>query len=204
MDLACGRGRHSRFIHARGFDVTGLDLSPASIADARLHEAPGLRFGVQDMRKPFPGTYDFILNLFTSFGYFADRADNLKVLRNVVVALRPGGRFVMDFFNLELVLRNMVQQATIEKQGVRFDIRKRVEDGIIIKDIDLVADGQSHHFEERVQALGFEELKALIAKAGMRVTDAWGDYKGHPFDLSSSPRLILFAEVGADSERMNA
>src|SRR5687768_1289478 len=68
LDLACGRGRHARFIHRRGFDVTGLDLSTASIADARLFEEPGLRFAVQDMRHPFPGTYDYILNLFTSFG----------------------------------------------------------------------------------------------------------------------------------------
>lgn len=199
LDLACGRGRHSRYIHARGYDVTGLDLSPASIADARVHEADGLRFAVQDMREPFPGRYDFILNLFTSFGYFADRAENLRVLRNVGAALEPGGRFVMDFFNLDLVLCNMVSEATIEKQGVRFDIRKRVADGIIIKDIHLVADGQAHDFQERVQALGREELNGLIAQSGMRVTETWGDYHGGAYDATTSPRLILFAEVDSSN-----
>lgn len=204
LDLACGRGRHSRYIHAHGFDVTGLDLSPASIADARLHEATGLRFAVQDMRTPFPGRYDFILNLFTSFGYFESRADNLLVLNNVAAALKPGGKFVMDFFNLEVVRRGMVPHSTIEKKGVRFDIHKRVENGIIIKEIDLVDQGQAHHFEERVQALGFEELKSLISAARMQVTDCWGDYQGHAFDLQTSPRLILFAELGDGQERMKA
>src|SRR5688500_2509825 len=71
LDLACGKGRHSVYLNQKGFDVTGIDLSEQSIAYARQFENERLHFAVHDMREVYqPETFDFILNLFTSFGYF--------------------------------------------------------------------------------------------------------------------------------------
>jgi SAM-dependent methyltransferase len=211
LDLACGRGRHSRFIHARGFDVMGIDLSAASIADAKKWEAPGLRFGVHDMRKPFPQKvaldtrladgsrvykalgFDYILNLFTSFGYFAERSENALVLQNVAKALGEEGTFVMDFFNLKKVLKEMVPHQELEKGGVHFSIRKRYEAGVILKEIDLMDQGESYHFEERVQGLDLPVFEEMFRAAGLEIYRIWGDYQGGAFDPDHSPRLILFA-----------
>ena len=69
LDLACGKGRHARYLADRGFDVTGLDISNQSIAFARQFEHDRLHFYQHDMRLPFRiNYYDAVVNFFTSFG----------------------------------------------------------------------------------------------------------------------------------------
>jgi SAM-dependent methyltransferase len=197
LDLACGRGRHARYIHAQGYNVTGLDLSPASIRDANRHAAPGLRFGVQDMRDPLPGQYVLILNLFTSFGYFEDEADNLRVLRNVVQALHPGGIFVMDFFNATKVLAGLVPQEEKLLGGIHFSITRTVENGIIIKRITVTDQDKVSHFQERVQALHADRILDLMQAAGLAEYARWGGYDARPWDPADADRLVIFARPTA-------
>src|SRR5882757_7437708 len=52
VDIACGRGRHSKILAAKGYDVTGIDLSPENIAFARQFETEKLNFYQHDMRLP--------------------------------------------------------------------------------------------------------------------------------------------------------
>ena len=81
LDLACGKGRHSIFLNNLGFKTVGVDLSPKSIAFARKFNNPNLHFEVRDMRKSFcKGQFDAIFNLFTSFGYFESKTENIEVL----------------------------------------------------------------------------------------------------------------------------
>ena len=199
LDLACGRGRHSIYIHKAGHTVTGIDLSPESIADARKSATAGLDFLVGDMRDDIPGKYDFVFNLFTSFGYFDDPSENLKVLHNVREALNPGGVLVLDFMNAEKAIAGMVAEEEKELNGIRFGIQKRLQDegGVrhIIKDIHVRDGGQEYHFQERVQALGKADFEALFAGAGLHCFQTWGDYKGGAFDLAISPRLISFCKL---------
>ena len=70
LDLACGRGRHSKYLYKRGFKVTEVDLSQESIAYAKQYEKNGLHFEVHDMCLSYPKKFDAVFNLFTSFGYF--------------------------------------------------------------------------------------------------------------------------------------
>ncbi|MFN3940966.1 MAG: YkgJ family cysteine cluster protein, partial [Chitinophagales bacterium] len=77
LDLACGKGRHSIYLNQLGYDVTGADLSENSIKEASKFANEKLHFKVHDMRIPFEEKYDAIFNLFTSFGYFENDADNL-------------------------------------------------------------------------------------------------------------------------------
>jgi SAM-dependent methyltransferase len=204
LDLACGRGRHAIYIHRHGYDVTGLDLSAASIADAKRSEEPGLRFATQDMRQPIAGQYDYILNLFTSFGYFQDLSDNLAVLRNVAASLAPGGTFVLDFFNVADVLRKLVPAEEIERQGVAFSIRRKLHEGCIVKSIHLADGAVTRDYEERVQALGLPDFEQLFATAGLQIEEIWGDYAGHRFQEAHSPRLILFARHAATATGASA
>ena len=67
LDVACGRGRHSKILASHGFDVTGIDLAPASIAIAKAQENGHLHFYEHDMRLPFWINYfDYAFNFFTS------------------------------------------------------------------------------------------------------------------------------------------
>src|SRR5690606_41461251 len=71
LDLASRKGRHSIYMNSIGLDVVGVDLSPHNIAEAKKAENDRLHFYVHDMREVFRKEgFDFVLNLFTSFGYF--------------------------------------------------------------------------------------------------------------------------------------
>src|ERR1700738_5588386 len=82
LDLPCGQGRHAIELARRGYEVTGVDLSPYLLGVARERAyASGVkvRWLEGDMREALPGeTFDLILNLFTSLGYFDDEADDLS------------------------------------------------------------------------------------------------------------------------------
>ncbi|NLO90888.1 MAG: class I SAM-dependent methyltransferase [Elusimicrobia bacterium] len=109
LDLACGPGRHSLEFARRGIRVTGLDITASYLALARREAARrGLeaRFVRGDMRSPgFEAEFDAALCAFTSFGYFS-KADDLKVLRGVRRALKPGGLFLIDVMDKTWLARN--------------------------------------------------------------------------------------------------
>src|SRR4051794_38221332 len=77
LDVACGRGRHSKCLAAQGFDVTGIDISPDSIQYAKQFENAHLLFYLHDMRLPaWINYFVFAFNLFPSFGYFLPRREH--------------------------------------------------------------------------------------------------------------------------------
>ena len=91
LDVACGRGRHSKILASLGFDVTGIDLAPDSIKIAKENERENLHFFLHDMRLPYSVNYfDYAFNFFTSFGYFRSRRENENAVRTVADALKHG------------------------------------------------------------------------------------------------------------------
>ncbi|MBC8032507.1 MAG: methyltransferase domain-containing protein, partial [Chitinophagaceae bacterium] len=101
LDVACGKGRHSRLLADKGFDVTGIDLSFTNINEALPYETDHLRFYQHDMRLPFSVNYfDYAFNFFTSFGYFNTEREHYNAVRTIAGALKPGGVLVLDYFNV--------------------------------------------------------------------------------------------------------
>ncbi len=101
LDLACGAGRHTAALRQRGCRALGVDLSLTL-----LSQSPELPRVAGDMRcLPFAdATFDWVLNFFTSFGYFESERENFRVLEEMVRVMRPGGRFLIDLFNIDRVL----------------------------------------------------------------------------------------------------
>jgi SAM-dependent methyltransferase len=194
LDLACGAGRHSRVLHSLGYDVTGVDLSANSICQANQHATAGLRFYVHDMREPLPETFDAILNLFTSFGYFDSVSDNARVLASVHNALHDDGVLVIDFFNAEKVIRELKTRQEIERDGILFHIKKEVSNGKILKTIAFEAGGQSHFYQEKVQALDLVDFQQLLGDAQFTILHTFGNYALEPFNVVHSDRLILICK----------
>ena len=108
LDLACGKGRHAIYLNQLGYDVIGADLSENSIAEANKNANETLHFVVHDKRIPFEEKFDAIFNLFTSFGYFDDDADNYKTIKAIHNSLTETGFAVIDFMNVDYVLENLV------------------------------------------------------------------------------------------------
>ena len=195
LDLACGKGRYSRYLAAKDLYVTGLDIADESIAFARQFETAHLSFFTHDMRQPFRINYfDYIFNFFTSFGYFATEKDHRTTVANIATGLRPGGTFVLDFFNSVKVVRDLRPYEHKTIGGIDFELHRRVdEEGYIVKEIEFVADGQPQRFAERVRAFTLQDFQALFSQAGLQITTTFGDYSLGAFDPFDSDRLILIA-----------
>ncbi len=94
LDVACGKGRHSKFLASRGFDVTGIDISVDSINYAIQFAQDNLHFYVHDMRFLFWINYfDYAFNFFTSFGYFGTRREHDDALRTIVGSIKKRWNF---------------------------------------------------------------------------------------------------------------
>jgi SAM-dependent methyltransferase len=194
LDMACGRGRHARWFMEEGCRVTGIDISPESIADARKL-APGGAFLVHDIREPFARErFDLVVCLFTSLGYFEALEDDRKALAAAAEALRPGGWFVLDFMNSAKVVRDLVAEECVQAGGVRFTITRHVEHGQILKRIAADDMGEVHRFEERVAALMPDQLEALVRGAGLHIHGLTDGPVPAPFDVEHSDRLVIWAQ----------
>ena len=193
LDMACGRGRHARWFTEAGMSVTGIDISEQSIAEARRMVADA-QFVVHDMREPFQReSFDAACCLFTSLGYFDDKRDDQRVFDAAWHSLVPGGGFVVDFMNTARVLRELVPIEVVERDGVRFHITRSVEQDVLVKRIAVhELDGQVHQFEERVQALGHEELASMAERAGFIVEGHTDGPVPAAFDPERSSRSVLW------------
>ncbi len=195
LDLACGKGRHSLQLNAKGFEVIGLDLSEHSIQEAHSYANDTLDFFVHDMRQLFwSDHFDLVVNLFTSFGYFHNKKDDQRMMNGVFEALKPGGRFVIDFMNARKVVSNMVDFEERHVGDVQFIINRKVEEGIIIKTIDVVDGHDRLSFVEEVDALYLADFIEYLTTSGFTITATYGNYQLEPFDEIGSDRLIIVAE----------
>ena len=192
LDAACGKGRHSIHLNSLGFDVTGIDLSEPSIAIAKKDENKTLRFHVHDIRNNFKNNhFDHILNLFTSFGYFADPNDNLKCLLAFKNGINQNGNIIIDFMNAKKAINHMVEKDEKTIDGTHFKIEKRIESGFIKKKISFIDNNENMEFEESVQALMIDDFERLFNRAGLKIKNIFGDYELNHFDEIKSDRLIF-------------
>jgi SAM-dependent methyltransferase len=192
LDLACGKGRHSVYLHQKGLEVTGLDLSKRSIDYAKKFKKEGLKFGIQDMRIPLENTqFDLIVNLFTSFGYFDDVEENVKVLKAVKQMLKPKGRFVFDYLNGEKLRHNLISTETKSFPDADFMITRKIINGFIVKDIELKTSDFTRNYQEKVKLFNVIELEALFKLADLHITKIAGNYQLDEYDPATSERIII-------------
>lgn len=194
LDLACGRGRHAIYLAEKGYQVTGLDLSVQNIAYASRFSHPKLDFHVHDMREVFrPEAFDYIFNLFTSFGYFENREENQAVIHSIAAMLKPGGKVVIDFINAAHIgFEATTREEEIE--GISFYIRKQRTKDRVIKNIEVRDEGHSLQYSEMVRLFSLEDFEEFFTKAGLTLKTLFGDYQLHNFAAQSSERLILVGE----------
>ena len=199
LDLACGWGRHAVPLQEAGMHVVGLDRSLSLLKAAQRHGTGGRRvqWVCGDMRElPFIESFDAVVSLFSSLGYFGSDAEDLRVLRSVAAALRPGGRLLLETMHRDAVVRDFAERDWWEgEQGERvwvereFDAIEGVNREWLHWRTSDGAEGTKFH-EVRIRAA--TEWKALLDRAELRPIDWYGDWDASPFDLDS-PRLVLVA-----------
>lgn len=196
LDLASGAGRHTEELRRRGYRSLGVDLSLTLLA-----QAPGLPRAAGDMcRLPFRSrSFEWVLNFFTSFGYFETERQNFQVLEEIERLLRPGGRFLIDLFNREQVVANLVTEEIQERGGYRVEIERWFDEAtervnkrmrLFPADARESTAGEVPTYLESVRAYRPEEVTIGLRWAGLEVDALYGGFERESFG-SDSKRLIL-------------
>lgn len=189
LDLACGAGRHTSALRRAGYRTLGIDLSLTLLA-----HPPRVPSVAADMGAlPFvDGAFDWVLNFFTSFGYFETERQNFRVLEEITRVLAPGGRFLIDFLNRDHVLANLTSQEVQEIAGRRVEIERwyDTETRRINKRMKLKGQGPTRTYLESVRAYSRDEVTIGLRWAGLEVDRLYGNFQGDPFELHSD-RLII-------------
>lgn len=202
LDLCCGMGRHAMALAELGYKVTGLDLSDALLSEARKldkhHEIEWLQ---GDMRSiPLQKTFDAVVNLFTSFGYFSTDAENEQVLHEIDRVLKPGGQYIIDFLNASYVKKHLVPHSERQIDGITIEETRTIEHELVqqsvretvVKQIVMKEEGRAdRHYEERVRLYELADFEAMLARTQLHIDHVYGDYDQSSHNSDSSPRLII-------------
>lgn len=196
LDLCCGPGRHSLELARRGFAVTGVDITPRHVDQARAQAAEeGLNaeFVEADVRTfSRPEAFDAAICMFTSFGYFDDLNDDRRVLQNAADSLRPGGALLIQTMGKETIARSIQGRSWYRPEESPGDIFlmentvlgawERVQlDWTIIR-----ADGSRSEARLRIRMFSALEMASLLEDAGFSQVTVFGDLDGRPYGTTAN------------------
>ena len=197
LDVACGKGRHSRFLSTLGYDVVGIDLAPDSIAIAKKYEHEKLHFYQHDMRLPaWINYFDYAFNFFTSFGYFPTRREHDDAMRTLVKCLKPSGTLVFDYLNVHYVEERLVHHEEKTIENTRYEIHRWMDPDHFFKKITITDPGldQPLTFTEKVAKLSLGDFTDMLSFQKMQITEVFGNYALEAYDVRKTPRMIIVAK----------
>jgi SAM-dependent methyltransferase len=207
LDQCCGPGVFTVPLARRGCQVTGLDLSVPMLDRARAacqQAGVTVRFIRGDMLSyREPAAYDVIVNLYTSFGYFDDPADNLRVLRNARDSLVPGGRLLLDLMGKE-VLAGWIGRPQLVELADGYVIQRDtiLDDWTRLRtDWTLVRGGTAREASLTSFVYSAAELRGLLAEAGFGSVTCYGDFDGSPYDQRARRLIACATRTGAGEDR---
>ena len=202
LDLCCGPGRFSILLAERGFAVTGVDRSPFLLDQAKMIEKSTdspidmipVEWVLEDMRRFVrPSSYDLVLNMFTSFGYFEDKNEDLTVLENIFTSLKPGGTLLIDIMGKEILARIFQSSiSTVLDDGTVVVQRPEIFDNWsrIRNDWTIIRGSRATTFTFQHNIYSGQELKDRMSDAGFESIKLYGDLNGDPYDISAK-RLVI-------------
>jgi SAM-dependent methyltransferase len=195
-DLCCGVGRHSLELAQRGLVVTATDRTGRYLNCARDRARQAgldIEFIQEDMRDFCrPDSFDAVVNLFTSFGYFGAQADDRRVVENAHRSLLPEGRLLIDMMGKEVIARIFQPRDWQETSAGTVLYERRVADdwSQIENRWILIKDGQEHEWRFSHRVYSATELCGLLRTCGFRDVQACGNLDGAPYD-EKAERLVV-------------
>ncbi len=197
LDLCCGFGRHTLAMRERSLDAIGFDLSMDLLREARTLENGALLADrlIRGDASALPfrrSSFDGVVNLFSSFGYFGELGD-ARMLSEIARVLRPKGIAILDLMNPAFVRANL--RAHTSREGQDFLVRetRTLADGgrRVTKDVELrLSEGGIRRWREDVRLYEEAEMRSLLSGRGMAIETVHGDFDGQPFGPASRRMLI--------------
>jgi SAM-dependent methyltransferase len=166
-------------------------LSKAEAEAAKLDLE--IEFVSDDMRRFVRSNhFSLVLNMFTSFGYFDDKEDDLKVLRNAYQSLEAGGSMLVDIFGKEpLAMKYQAIHSTQFADGVLFIERNEIcEDWTRCRNEWILVKGAAaRRFNFQTRLYSGQEMKDMFRRAGFEEVAVFGDLDGNEYGVNAN-RLI--------------
>ena len=218
LDLCCGMGRISTELARRGLSVTGVDITASLLQTARedaAYEGLDIEYVEADARSfKRPLFFDTAVNLYISFGYFEDPAEDLLLARNVYESLKNGGSFIIETLGKEIAVRDFTPGEWFERAGYTVLTEYEPVDSwagiknrwiLIKKDIsDSPASEGSGPTRSETLALPVRlektfvqrlysatELRSLLFKAGFSVVELYGGWDERPYDQNAEMLIAV-------------
>jgi SAM-dependent methyltransferase len=198
LDVPCGQGRHAHLLAEAGFDVDGLDYSADLLAKARERgEGRGLRYTRGDMRKlpaRWTGRFDAVLNLFTSFGFFVDPADDRRVIEEFARVLKPGGLLVWHGGSRDGVMARFLGRDWWTTRDGTMIAHERTFDplsGVLTIRSTWRGPRTQGEREHRIRLYTATRIAELCADAGLIVEQAFDGFRDRPLRRKSSEMLLI-------------
>lgn len=196
LDLCCGKGRHSKYINSLGYIVDGTDLSKRNINSLKKHNSNKLNFFQSDMREiNIINKYEYIFNLFTSFGYFSDNNDDFLVANQIHNALKKEGIFVIDFINMIKAIKNIKKNETKIIDDISFKISKSHDNNFLYKNIEFTHKNIEYNFTEKVKILNKIDFVNIFDKKKFKLLNTFGDYNLNVFNKNSDRLILIFKKL---------
>jgi SAM-dependent methyltransferase len=199
LDLCCGPGRHCLELARRGFQVTAVDRNAEYLDCARIQaekEDLEIEFIQEDMRRfRRPSAFYLALSLYTSFGYFKDPQEDVRVIENLWASLKPGGKLVMEMMGREVLTRVFRERdwQPVEDGGFFLEERKPSLDWTWMNNRwILVKDGAVKKFQISHRVYGAADLTRVLHASGFGMVDLYGSLQGSHYDHVAK-RLVVAA-----------
>jgi ubiquinone/menaquinone biosynthesis C-methylase UbiE len=198
LDVPCGQGRHAHLLAEAGFDVDGLDYSPELLAVARKRgTSSNLRYTRGDMRKMparWARRFDAVLNLFTSFGFFAHPSDDARVIREFARVLKPGGVLVWHGGSRDGVMARFLAKDWWTSEDETLFAQEREFDplsGVLTVRSTWRRGRKKGDREHRLRLYTATRLAELCADAGLVVEQGYDGFEERPLRRTSSEMLLI-------------
>lgn len=198
LDLPCGYGRHSNRLSRYGCNVTGIDIMEGFIKIAQkiaqeMRVKP--EYIVGDLRDiKYKESFDIVLSLFTSFGYFDDQT-NMNILKNIRRALKKGGIFCIDTINRDTLL-HFFRGCILHEKGDDYMIDKNrfdYEKGRVYTRRIVFRDNNLRIKDFFIRVYNPNELRLLLESAGFKLMGLYAGLTENP-PASGSMRIMAVAQ----------
>ena len=197
LDVPCGQGRHTHLLAEAGYKVQGLDYSRDLLNVARKRgTGPNLGYRHGDMRhlpKDWTRRFDAVLNLFTSFGFFAHPADDSRVVKEFARVLKPGGFLIWHGASRDGVMSRFLARdwwtsgTTMFAQEREFDPLS----GLLTVRSTSTRGKRRTSREHSIRLYTASRLAELFRQNGLVVEQAYDSFSDGPLRRASSEMMLV-------------